>query len=430
MDQRGIDLPNGPVRRMGRVVASLPIGGLLSAPPKAAKFAVDTWWRGRHPAEDPDEPVVPLTMAMVAQVALDEAVLAVMRKPRTNVSESDYEGVSAELAGAQALYERQGWLDAPRAYHRDPEPLTDPRRTRKWAAGLVHDHLSWPSEYEPYPDEPGRERWLSYEANRTAHARVLSCAEPDRPWLICVHGFGTGWPTADFYAFRVRRLVRDLGLNVILPVLPVHGPRRASRLGGAEFMSTQMQNFVLGMAQAVWDIRRLISWARARGATQIGVYGMSLGAYVASLLSTVEPDLDFVIAGAPVSDLPLLYDTHSPGRIRREIARRGLGVEFAQRAHRVVSPLAAPSLVDWERRYVYAGLGDRMSTPGQARALWEHWDRPKIEWYPGSHMTFIWSAAVARFVDSALVESGFVTPEVVALARKITEPPRPQATTA
>ncbi|MFN2590827.1 MAG: alpha/beta hydrolase, partial [Actinomycetota bacterium] len=250
MAQGGSDLPASPVRRVGRVVASLPIGGLLFAPPKAAKFAVDAWWRGRRPSEDPDEPVVPLTMAMVAQVALDEAVLAVMRKPRTNVRDSDYEAVSAELAAAQVLYERHGWLDTPRGYHRDPEPLTDPRITRKWAAGVVHDGVAWPSEYEPYPDEPGRDRWLGYEANRTAYARVISCSEPDRPWLICIHGFGTGWPTADFYAFRVRRLARDLRLNVMLPVLPVHGARRASRLGGQELMSTQLQNFVLGMAQA------------------------------------------------------------------------------------------------------------------------------------------------------------------------------------
>jgi dienelactone hydrolase len=416
MAQSGSALTASSLRRVGRAVASLPIGGLLFAPPKAAKFAVDTWWKGRRPPEDPLDPVVPLTMAMVAQVALDEAVLAVMRKPRANVGEADYVAISAELAEAQALYDRKGWLDSPTRYHRDPEPLSDPRIARSWAAGVTHDRLSWPSRFEPYPNEPGRDRWLAYEANRTAHARVISCADPDRPWLVCIHGFGTGWPMADFFAFRVRRLARDLGLNVVLPVLPVHGARRASRLGGQELMSSQLQNFVLGMGQAVWDIRRLLTWIRLRGGSQIGLYGMSLGAYVAALLATVEPGLDVVIAGAPVSDLPKLYDTHSPARIRREIARRGLSIEFAQRAHRVVSPLASPPLIDRERLYLYAGLGDRMSTPGQARVLWEHWGRPEIEWYPGSHMTFIWSAQVARFIDRALVESGFVSTQRLAQA--------------
>ncbi|MGO8870642.1 MAG: hypothetical protein ACLQPH_04435 [Acidimicrobiales bacterium] len=31
-----------------------------------------------------------------------------------------------------------------------------------------------------------------------------------------------------------------------------------------------------------------------------------------------------------------------------------------------------------ERRYMFAGLGDRMSTFGQAHRLWLHWDRPTL----------------------------------------------------
>ncbi|HEX9236655.1 MAG TPA: alpha/beta hydrolase family protein, partial [Actinomycetota bacterium] len=288
---------------MRRAVASLPITPLLFAPPRTAAFAVGTWWRGRRPLEEGEEPV-PLTPAMVAQVALDEAVLAVMRSPRIHPSSADYQLVRSELEAALAMYEGRGWIAEPRGYHRDPEPLTDPRITRTWAAGVPHDRLSWPSLYEPYPKEPGRDRWLAFEANRRARARLIPCPEPDRPWLICIHGFGTGWPMADFYAFRVRRLARQLGLNVLLPVLPLHGARRTGGWGGQELMSVHIQNFVLGMAQSVWDIRRLIGWARRRGASQIGLYGMSLGAYVASLVATIEPDLDLVIAGAPVSDLP------------------------------------------------------------------------------------------------------------------------------
>jgi dienelactone hydrolase len=421
MAQDGSNSTGGPMRRVGRAVASIPISGLVFAPPRAAAFALDTWWRRRRPPEDPDQPVVPLTAAMIAQVALDEAVLGVMRSPRIHPTAADYAIVLAELEQALAIYGKRGWLGNPRGYHRDPEPLTDPHVTRTWAAGVMHDRLSWPSGYEPYPDEPGRERWLSYEANRTAHARLIPAEDPDRPWLICIHGFGTGWPMADFYAFRVRRLARALGLNVLLPVLPVHGARKASRLGGQEIMSAQIQNFVLGMAQAVWDIRRLISWARECGATRVGLYGMSLGAYVASLLATVEPDLEVVIAGAPVSDIPKLFDTHSPGRVRREIASRGISLETARQVHRVVSPLAAAPLVDHDRRFIYAGLGDRMSTPAQAQALWEHWERPKVAWYPGSHMTFIWSGEVARFVDQSLIESGFVSAERVEAARRAAE---------
>jgi hypothetical protein len=50
-----------------------------------------------------------------------------------------------------------------------------------------------------------------------------------------------------------------------------------------------------------------------------------------------------------------------------------------------------------------------MSRPEQAQLLWEHWDRPRIAWYEGSHMTFIWTKSVATFLDDTLVETGFVS---------------------
>jgi hypothetical protein len=35
---------------------------------------------------------------------------------------------------------------------------------------------------------------------------------------------------------------------------------------------------------------------------------------------------------------------------------------------------------------VIAGVGDRICPPGHADALWRHWDRPRIHWYPGGHL--------------------------------------------
>ena len=54
------------------------------------------------------------------------------------------------------------------------------------------------------------------------------------------------------------------------------------------------------------------------------------------------------------------------------------------------------------RRFVFAGLGDRMSTFGQARRLWEHWDRPSMAAYAGGHVGFFWSSAVRRLVDQSV----------------------------
>ena len=91
--------------------------------------------------------------------------------------------------------------------------------------GLSYERVSFASGYEPWPDEPGRDRWLGLGANRQAWAWVLRHHDDQpRPWLVCVHGFGTGSPMLDFPAFRAGYLHRELGLNLAMPVLPVHGP--------------------------------------------------------------------------------------------------------------------------------------------------------------------------------------------------------------
>jgi hypothetical protein len=424
-------------RRFGRAVVNLPGAGLVFVPQRAAGFAVGTWLR--HRMTDPADPaLVPGTdppaarpsVGLAAMVALDEAILAVMKSPRRYPADADYATVRRELHEARDLYRARGFIERPWTYHRAPGPIEVEGRARS-SYGLGYELISWPSGYEPHPDEPGRERWLGYAPNRTAHAMVLR-SEPDRPWLVCVHGFGTGMAVADFFAFRARHLQQELGLNVVLPILPLHGPRRVSRMGGTELMSFQLQNYVLGMAQAVHDVRALIGWARGQGAERIGVHGMSLGAYVGALLSTLEPGLDLVIAGAPLCDVPKLFAHHSTPTLRKRIDPEGLLGDVAQEVHTVISPLMRPSLVPFEGRFIYAGLGDRMSTPAQAQRLWEHWERPRIAWYEGSHVTFLWSETVNRLLSEALHGSGFVTgrtprraPRAATVAARRAPGPRP-----
>jgi hypothetical protein len=74
--------------------------------------------------------------------------------------------------------------------------------------------------------------------------------------------------------------------------------------------------------------------------------------------------------------------------------------------HRVVSPLAFRSKVPWDRRFVFAGLGDRMAMPEQALALWHHWDEPAVSWYSGNHVGYLWSSQVRAFLDAALDATG------------------------
>ena len=75
---------------------------------------------------------------------------------------------------------------------------------------------------------------------------------------------------------------------------------------------------------------------------------------------------------------------------------------------RVISPLDLKPLVPRERRYIFGAVGDRLVPPDQVRDLWLHWERPRIVWYQGGHLSFRAHAAVRRLVRDGLHEAGLV----------------------
>lgn len=400
--------PNSILRSARRALGDPRLVGVVQAVPRTAAVLNRTR-AGRQDAGAPD---VAISAGLAAQVMLDEILISVMRDPKLFPHGQDYELAAADIAAAHAMWSERGWLDDPASYHLDPPAPEHVTLHRERALDLRYEHLVFESGYEPHPGEPGRQRWLDQTENRTAHAWLLRHGEPGRPWLVCLHGFGMGRPTMDLRAFRAARLHWDLGLNLAFVVLPVHGPRQApGRHRGEGFMSIDLIDSVHGMAQAAWDTRSVIRWIRAeQPRARVGVFGISLGGYVASLVASLEQQLSCAIAGIPATDIPDLYLRHSPPYVRRRALQSGALGAWADAVHSVVSPLVLTPQLSKEDRYIFAGAGDRMSTARQARRLWEHWDRPRIAWYAGGHVGFFMAAAVQTFIEEALAASGLVSP--------------------
>ena len=206
----------------------------------------------------------------------------------------------------------------------------------------------------------------------------------------------------DFAGFNVRWLHRELGLNVAIPVLPFHGPRKTGRRGGDGFLTGDLLDTIHAQAQAVWDVRRLIGWLERAGAPAVGLYGLSLGGYTVGLVAGLEPDLDCVIAGVPASDWVTLVTSHAPPGLLRASERLGFPWSDVKKILRVVSPLAIDLAVPRERCFLFAGTADRLAPPEQALVLWRHWGRPRLAWYNGSHVSFLVEPEVKNLVREAL----------------------------
>jgi dienelactone hydrolase len=339
---------------------------------------------------------------MSAEVAADEAMLATVLPFLPVPGKGDAARINAEMSAARGLYEEKGWLEKPASYHSAPPPLDSPTLRAAHTRGTDYEQLSFESDFEPHSDEPGRDRWLSYRANRTARAWVMRHRDANRPWLVCIHGYQMGYAGIDLLAFPPDWLHHGLGLNLVLPVLPLHGVRKIGRRSGDGFFSGDILDCTHGEAQAMWDIRRILGWVRAQSESKIGVYGLSLGGYNAALLSTLEDDLACAIAGIPLVDIPSAMIRHGLLTAIDNGGSASLDTDHMDEIMRVVSPLASEPRLPVERRFVFAAVADRLVPPEQAVRLWEHWDQPRVEWYQGAHMTFRAHPSVRLLIEEGL----------------------------
>ncbi|MGZ4529204.1 MAG: alpha/beta hydrolase family protein [Mycobacterium sp.] len=400
---------DGASQRQGASPLSPPGGAGLSSAVKpftsTGRYLAESW--RDYLGHAPDElPIARPTLALAAQAFRDEVVLMGLKARRPVSRPEEFERITSEVVTGLKFYGDRGWLDNPKRFYGAPPPLSNATVRKVKRGRRSYYRMFFDSEYLPRPGEPGAQRWMGYTANKLEYALLLRHPQP-RPWLVCVHGTEMGRAALDLALFRAWRLHEDLGLNVVMPVLPMHGPRARGLPKGAVFPGEDVLDDVHATAQAVWDIRRLLSWIRRQEPeSQIGLNGLSLGGYITALVASLETGLTCAILGVPVADLVGLLSRHSglgPDDPRRQT------IELAEPIGRMTSPLSLAPLVPMRGRFIYAGLADQVVHPReQVVRLWEHWGKPEIVWYRGGHTGFFRARPVQRFVEAALQQSGLL----------------------
>lgn len=329
----------------------------------------------------------PVNLRTVAKVALDEALLAYfiasVRIPMGEQARALVQGIDR----LEQDLERAGLLKDPSSLHPAPPAPSDALvRPQPWHQ-FPFERLTFESGFAK-PEAVPMPPWGPGRRNQTMHAWLCRQPHSARPWLICIHGYRMGMRFVDMRLFPPATLYRALGLNVVMPILPLHGPRREGYQSGDHYLDGQAIDLLYVQCQALWDLRRTIAWIRQQEpGARIGVLGYSLGGYNAALLAGYEPGLDFVVSGIPVSDFGAALWSFVPSDLQRLFLREGVDAERYARVLRPVSPLLRPPLLDPSRLAIFAGSVDRVAPPEQSLRLGAHWGVP-IDWYGGAHLTF------------------------------------------
>lgn len=249
--------------------------------------------------------------------------------------------------------------------------------------------ISFESPFEPV-NPLQRKPYLGHSANRVAHARLLRHRDGPRPTIVAIHGFTADWYLINEWFFALPWFYR-MGCDIALFTLPFHGPRqtRFSPFSGHGYFAGGPSRLNEAVAQSVFDFRILLDWLQnERGVEQVGVTGLSLGGFTSAILASVEDRLSFAIPNVPVvSFADLVLEWQPIGwMLRAALATMHLDLSDARRLTAVSCPLTYAPVLPPEKLMIVSGVGDRLAPPKHSRLLWDHWNRCRIHWFPGSHI--------------------------------------------
>jgi len=279
--------------------------------------------------------------------------------------------------------------------------------------GGLREILTFDSPFMPIAASQHRD-YLKHRHNRQAHARYFRHGGGPRPTIIAIHGFSADLYLVNEWLFALPWFYH-MGCDVLLFTLPFHGPRRmnGSLFSGHGYFAGGPSRINEAVAQSVLDLRVLIDWLeRERGVTDVGVTGVSLGGFTAAALACSEPRLKFAIPNVPVVSLAdLVLEWEPIGTLVRTVLKATKrDVRDLRELLAVSCPLTWAPQLPPERLMIVAGVGDRLAPPKHSRILWDHWNRCRIHWFPGSHLLHLDRGAYLKEIARFLGGIGFLPP--------------------
>jgi pimeloyl-ACP methyl ester carboxylesterase len=275
--------------------------------------------------------------------------------------------------------------EPPRVSSRPASPLTE------YIAGGTVANIAFASSFQAI-NPAMRKQWSTLRANNIVRAQHWRHDDGPRPTLCVIHGFMGSSYLLNGRFFALPWYYRA-GYDVLMYTLPFHGRRaeRFSPFSGFGYFATGLSGFAEAMAQAVHDFRCILDYLRHTGVDRIALTGISLGGYTSALLASVDDRLEAVIPNCPVVTPATMFEQWFPANKLVGVGLRltNIGPDELNAGLSYHCPLNYRPLVPKERRMIITGLGDRMAPPDQAVMLWNHWDRPALRWFPGSHVLHV-----------------------------------------
>jgi pimeloyl-ACP methyl ester carboxylesterase len=242
-----------------------------------------------------------------------------------------------------------------------------------------------------------------WNENNTVHGKFYRAGDnwPQKPSVVLLHG----WSGEKGYYYQFPSIawrLRFSGVNTLMIELPYHGQRKPTAHGAwRNFIAPDLFHMIQATQQAIGDIRSAVAWLAAQGSPTIGLWGFSMGAWLAGLVAAHDPRVGFSVLTSPLVDLQdAIQDLAFCEPIRQALGGEQLGWEHLNLTK--CPPLAAP-----EQNLLVECLHDQFVRPSSVEAVWEAWKHPHIWRLRHGHISVLLSWPVMeRTVEWVAQQAG------------------------
>ena len=218
------------------------------------------------------------------------------------------------------------------------------------------------------------------------------------PTVILLHG----WNDEIGYRYRSPFLAKEFlkrGVNTIALELPFHLQRRPRQAGlPNDFISEDLWRTLEATRQCVGEVRMLVRWLKQQGAGPVGIWGISLGGWITSLIAAHDQNADAAVLMTPVVDMDrVVRELPFCEPLRRSLASSQLDLATLNPCH--YSPK-----IPIDRLLLVQATYDLFAPAETIEQLWNKWEQPEIWRLPHGHISMLGSIPVMRRTVGWLAE--------------------------
>jgi dienelactone hydrolase len=219
-----------------------------------------------------------------------------------------------------------------------------------------------------------------------------------RPTVILLHGWNAELQYAWMFPFWGQLLARA-GVNALTFELPYHSSRRPRDPNAIRnFLSGDLSHVMHATHQALADTRALAQWLYENGAPSVGLWGVSLGAWLAGLAMAHQAEFNTGVLLTPVSRMDrALRELPFCEPIRDQLVR--YDHEFAP-----LNLITHPPPSDPRRMLVVGSTHDLFAPADTIDELERAW-HPEVWRVPHGHITVLIATRIIRRIVKWLAAS-------------------------